>query len=428
MWARLLHSLLILSPLALFATQDANFAINPGVLSPSGGEAALEPFVLDTFSDANATGLPDHLTGEIGATWVEHSSFSTTVWQIRDNRAVTNNALDTAMAYASGEPPTADYDVVANIRIVSANYTASGTGIAARVSESPVNSMVFFRYGTSGFQCFQTSTGTSLQIGVSSAPTLTVGADYQMQLTVIGNTVTGYVNGISVCTGTTTVLSAGRVGVRGATASQTTGPHISDIQATERPASAFVEDSFVDPNATALTSHTPTTGGSWVNHSSFTGTIWQIRDNRAVTNNASNTAMSYVTATPPSADYYVVANMNVVSANYTSFGTGIAARVSESPVNTMIFMNYGTSGFRCFQTSAGTNLQIGISSTPTLTVGADYELKLSVDGDAVVGTVNGVPVCTGTTTVLSAGKVGVRGATASTTTGPHLSDIQAVLQ
>lgn len=232
MLARLFLSLFVATPLFLWAMEDAHIAINPGVLAISGGSGD-NIFLYDTFVDPNGTTLASH-TGETGATWVTHSSFTTTTYQIRDNRAVTNNATATGMSYASGLPPNANYDIEAGMRVVSANYTAAGNGLAARVSTSPVNTMIFFRYSTSGFQCFQTVAGTSLQIGTSSSTTLTVGNDYALKLSVTNDVVTGSVDGVTVCSGTTTVMDAGRAGVRGNTASTTTGVHISDITGTSQ--------------------------------------------------------------------------------------------------------------------------------------------------------------------------------------------------
>jgi hypothetical protein len=190
-------------------------------------------FVQDTFTDPNGTELSAH-SGEIGASWVNHSSFTLETYAIDLNRAITPTA-NIAMAYASGVPAGADYDVSATFRVMTAAYNATGQGIAARVDPtSGVNTMIFFRYvATNGWQCFQTSNGTSTQIGSNSSQTLNVGQDYVVKLSVRGSTVTGYVDDVEKCTGTTTVLSAGRIGVRGTSASSTAGIAIADITATD---------------------------------------------------------------------------------------------------------------------------------------------------------------------------------------------------
>jgi hypothetical protein len=189
-------------------------------------------FVRDTFTDSNGTALESH-TGEVGATWTEHSSFTSGGYSIDTNRAVTPSASNAAMYYASGTPPIADYDVDATLRVLTAAYNSIGQGVAARVDTS-ANTMIFFRYSSSGWQLFQTTTGTSLQIGVSSSTTLSAGQDYPIRLSVVGTNVTGAVNGVTVCSGTTTVTTAGKVGLRGTSASSTTGIAIADVTATSR--------------------------------------------------------------------------------------------------------------------------------------------------------------------------------------------------
>lgn len=191
-------------------------------------------FVYDTFTGANgSTMTATGHAGETGASWVAHSSFTNT-YSIQTNRAATSNAVSTAMSYASGTPSSADYDVDATFKVVSANYEAFGQGIAMRVSNTPVNTMIFGRYVvTSGWQAYQTVNGTSLQIGISSAATLTSGNSYAVKLSAVGTAVTLSVGGVTVVSGTTTITSAGKVGIRGVSATSNTGIHIDDITASE---------------------------------------------------------------------------------------------------------------------------------------------------------------------------------------------------
>jgi hypothetical protein len=192
-------------------------------------------FVQDTFTGTDATPLISH-TGETGATWVTHSSFTTgSGYSIKSNVAITTSAGAASLNYASGIPPSADYEVRANFKILTAAFEAFGQGVAARVQPSPINSCIFFRYVTPGtFQCFQTSTGTSSQIGVSSTVALSAGVTYNIKLAVVGSTVTGSLNGNTVCSGTTSIVQAGRVGVRGVSASNTTGIGIDDLMGVSR--------------------------------------------------------------------------------------------------------------------------------------------------------------------------------------------------
>lgn len=191
-------------------------------------------FVTDTFTDSNDVQInaAGHV-GETGASWVNHSSY-TNVHKINSNRAVTGSAASAAMSYASGVPPYADYDVDATVRVLSQNFNSTGNGIVCRSTVEPENTMIFARYSSSGYQVFQNTAGTSLQIGTSSSTAVTTGQDYAWKLSCIGTSVTLSIDGTTVVSGTTTVTAAGRVGIRGVSASSTTGIAIADISATTR--------------------------------------------------------------------------------------------------------------------------------------------------------------------------------------------------
>ena len=80
-------------------------------------------FLSDTFTDTNTTLLQDH-TGETGATWAKNGGTASAVFTIYNNRIYCGNA--TTWYYASGTPASADYEVTATIRIVSAANNTVG--------------------------------------------------------------------------------------------------------------------------------------------------------------------------------------------------------------------------------------------------------------------------------------------------------------
>lgn len=186
----------------------------------------------------------------------------------------------------------------------------------------------------------------------------------------------------------------------------------------------FLSDQFVAANGTVNTTRTADIGLGWVEHSSFTAGEFSIQSNRAVTSSAANAAMNYNLAVPPIADYDVQATLRVLSANYT-YSQGIVGRVSTS-ANTMILGRYMTNAWQCYQNVNGTATQIGVSSTTALISGADYIVKLTMDGTDVSLSVDGVEVVSGTTTVTAKGYAGIRGNSASTTTGLAIADIQGI--
>jgi hypothetical protein len=189
-------------------------------------------FVNDTFTDTNGTLLTSH-TGETGATWTSHPSYSSGAGfqQIQTNRVVTSAAGPSAAAYASGVPPVADYDVNANVRALTNNFTNT-LGITARMDTSS-NTMVTFRYLTDNWSLIDIVGGTPTVIQ-SSTTALSTGADHSVQLSVVGNTATGSVDGIILCTGSTAISASGRVGIRGNSASTTAGIAVVDIQGVSR--------------------------------------------------------------------------------------------------------------------------------------------------------------------------------------------------
>ncbi|HYY97056.1 MAG TPA: hypothetical protein VE642_00610, partial [Pyrinomonadaceae bacterium] len=96
------------------------------VTAPAAGMA----FVNDSFTGASGTYLSSH-TGETGASWTQHPSYSSNrIYLSNANRAYGDAS---SLYYASGTPATADYDVQAELTMVSADCTA---GVAGRVSTS----------------------------------------------------------------------------------------------------------------------------------------------------------------------------------------------------------------------------------------------------------------------------------------------------
>ena len=80
-------------------------------------------FVRDTFTDTDGTLLESH-TGELGATWTLHPSFSAGNAEIQGNKV---HLLDPVPAYyASGVPPSAEYTLYCEFSL-EANIDANTT-------------------------------------------------------------------------------------------------------------------------------------------------------------------------------------------------------------------------------------------------------------------------------------------------------------
>jgi len=96
-------------------------------------------FLNDTFTDTDATELSAH-TGETGATWTKHGSYSPDA-DINSNALEGQSDTDPAVYYASGSPSSADYYVEGVI-----NHNNSSTnrgGFAARIDTAADTMYVF---------------------------------------------------------------------------------------------------------------------------------------------------------------------------------------------------------------------------------------------------------------------------------------------
>lgn len=89
----------------------------------------------------------------------------------------------------------------------------------------------------------------------------------------------------------------------------------------------FLEDTFTDTNGTALTSHTPDDGGTWVEHGVSIGTpTGQIQSNQ-LAGDFGLFALYYNDETPPSADYRAFLTVDLQSTGDSANGGGLAMRL-----------------------------------------------------------------------------------------------------
>ena len=212
-------------PTALTVHTDEIPMIAPIISDPAvdldqaagGSETIITGFVVDTFTDTDGTLLDAHV-GEMGATWTKHPSYATGEMVINDvNGARPNTDAPAYAAYfASGVPASADYDVFADVPVLS-----SGTGsyrLLARVDPS-VNTM---------YQLIWTSTGnmsmgklvagsfTEIVAATAIPGGLSNGETYRMRFGLVGTTLKGYVDGVEVISVTdSSITAAGRVGISG---------------------------------------------------------------------------------------------------------------------------------------------------------------------------------------------------------------------
>lgn len=221
MMRRLVVAVIII--LASFAVVPAQQGMGPGpgVKSYSGG--APVDFVNDSFTGADSTVLSSH-TGETGATWTQHSSYTTATIMIMNNRAYKDAASGTGMYYASGTAANVNYTVeCAETDLASVNVSSACVGWVDTASNSMIG---IRRQNATTVEFFKliNATFTSLQ---TTTVTFTTDLQRVLKLARSGNDVTASLDGVAlgaaVTISDTEVSGVGRVGLRMTTAWSASG-------------------------------------------------------------------------------------------------------------------------------------------------------------------------------------------------------------
>jgi hypothetical protein len=192
-------------------------------------------FVSDTFTEASDTTLASH-TGEVGATWTLHPSYSGAALDNGSLKRVYLNTSAAAAYYASGVPSGANYCVQAdfnrvtqisnNISIIIGMDTTADAGLLLRGNDngSTFQWEVIDRAGGSN-TLLTSSTANQPAIG---------GAAVTMKMCRNGTAVTVFANGVqdTALNATTTTTAVGKAGIRASgQATSTTGIHLDNFHA-----------------------------------------------------------------------------------------------------------------------------------------------------------------------------------------------------
>ena len=189
----------------------------------------------------------------------------------------------------------------------------------------------------------------------------------------------------------------------------------------------IASDTFTGTSGTELHAY----DANWTEHTSYSSGNLILSDANAVRRDTTNTSLYYHSATPPSADYSVSADLFAKGANGDDSNTGVCGRVSTS-ANTFYmarfaFISAGTWGWQLYKFVGGTPTQLGSSSTDTLADESTTNIKLEMNGTAIKLYKAGSGTATISATdsaITAAGKAGIRfaGVTAETnTTGMHIT-------
>jgi uncharacterized repeat protein (TIGR01451 family) len=195
----------------------------------------------DSFTGSAGTLLQSH-TGEIGATWA-HFGTSTGDAVITNANALRRNSAGATQYSASGTPPSADYSVQADIIVKSLPSLLESDGVAVLGRIGSGDNFYFARWLDTGllggprWEIGKTVAGTSTVLGTVSQ-SLTVGQTYSLNLTMVGNALSLWVDGAQLTSATDAAFgAAGKAGlgpgISGAGAStNTTGLHVDNFRAT----------------------------------------------------------------------------------------------------------------------------------------------------------------------------------------------------
>ena len=168
------------------------------------GSVAATPFVEDTFTDTAGEDLRTQHTGEIGATWSVNTGTATAAMTFSDANRIYSNTAGTM--HPSGTPADADYYVEGDLYTRSLQNNTNGFSVGLRFSTVTVSGYTFGWIGDTGgtghgaWTIRRLDAGTVTALAAATAETLTVSTHYIMRLTVVGNILTGSINGVDVAT------------------------------------------------------------------------------------------------------------------------------------------------------------------------------------------------------------------------------------
>jgi hypothetical protein len=192
-------------------------------------------FVSDTFTDTAGTNLTAH-TGETGATWTEHASWTGGNLLISDANRARESAGAVVLAYASGSPATAEYDITAPMRRITALANAN-LGLAARI-DTATDTFYWADYSaaSSRWQVGKRVNGTSTTLATYIV-TPTLDQDYTVVFKIRDNRKSLWIDGVErIVITDNSITAAGKVGIWANTAAATgnaTGWHMGSFTAAD---------------------------------------------------------------------------------------------------------------------------------------------------------------------------------------------------
>lgn len=368
------------------------------VTAPAGGPYVSNPFV---WTAATTSGPGEVVTGRD----VAGNTATTSLTFVNDSSAPSAGTISFADGYQAG-------------RFVDVTFTSGvdgGSGIATRQLQRATAALTAGTCGT--FGAFA-NLGPNNPTSVYTDSTVANGACYKYQYVV-----TDFVGNQHIATS----LSVAKVDYAGAV--NTTTGLLSQWRLGDSAISAVSSDSFTGTSGTLLTTHVGEVGATWAYQTGSANTEQVSSENRA-RRNGTGYSINYVTATPPSADYSVEADL-VVKSNLAGEMAGVIGRMNTA-TNTFYMARWeqADTSWNLIKYTNGTVAYLGfVDAQPALTVGSSYRLTLSMNGSVLNLYVDGVRKVTAIdATITAAGKAGIMDggagglANKTNTTGLHFDN------
>lgn len=340
----------------------------------------------DNFEDGDAAGWTI-----VNGTWSVVTD-GTSVYKCNNNAAET-------ITYA-GSSAWTDCSVEGKVKLYETNPTA-GAGLLGRYVDS--NNFYMFRIiGPNKAQLYKRAGGTFTLLQETDF-TVQSNLIYTLKLLMKGSSITGYINGQEKCSAIDTAFSSGKIGTRGFNVSycidDVVVKEVLNATPTPTPTPAntptptpFFLDDFEDGNSAGWT----VVNGSWSVVDDGTKVYKQSGTSGEALTYAGNTAWT---------NYSIQAKVKPYNVG-TQTASGILARYTDSS-NYYMFRLCETNRVQLYKKVGGT---FTLLQETSMTVNANtwYTLKLSVNGSAVTGYVDGAQKVSVTDTSLGNGCIGLR--------------------
>lgn len=226
----LLSISLAFSQTKIGGTAKVGGKINIGTAGTGGGGGDI---VNDTFTQASDVNLSSH-TGETGATWTLHPSYSGTITNDSTLDRIYLTSAAAASYYASGTPSSSTYCTSANFSRLTQFSNNAGITIG---EDTSADTMILFRLNDNGATVSWeiidriAASNTALNSMSVNIPSLG-GAAVTAKICRSGTALTVFFNGVQETglNATTTITAIGKAGIRiSGTSSSTTGIHIDNF-------------------------------------------------------------------------------------------------------------------------------------------------------------------------------------------------------